>query len=169
MTGYPPSVSRRWCRDRSRSWHARPRPGAAQHRVHLVGRVGQEGGEQGVGVDQLQGHAGRWPFVRDRSSSPTEPGRSTCWPRRRRACLPERRLNCDRSRRARPWRRLPRVRQTPAVLSVNSPAAGIRPRFFAAMEMEWLTRLFQAATSSSLLRRTNSAQVVGVVVLRPWP
>jgi hypothetical protein len=46
--------------------------------------------------------------------------------------------------------------------AVSSPAGGIAPKFFAAIEIDRLTRLPQPATSSSLLRRTNSAQVKSV-------
>jgi hypothetical protein len=43
--------------------------------------------------------------------------------------------------------------------AVSSPAFGISPKFFASMVAVRLTRLPQPATSSSLVRRTNSAQV----------
>ena len=46
--------------------------------------------------------------------------------------------------------------------SVSSPGAGIVPMFFAVIEIVRLTRLPQPATSSSLLRRTNSDQVKSV-------
>ena len=49
--------------------------------------------------------------------------------------------------------------------SVSSPAAGIAPKFLAAIEIDRLTRLPQPATSSSLLRRRNSAQVKSVSVV----
>ena len=43
--------------------------------------------------------------------------------------------------------------------AVSSPASGISPKLFAIMFAVRLTRLPQPATSSSLVRRTNSAQV----------
>ncbi len=43
--------------------------------------------------------------------------------------------------------------------AVSSPAAGISPKLLAIMFAVRLTRLPQPATSSSLVRRTNSAQV----------
>src|SRR3954451_5769998 len=46
--------------------------------------------------------------------------------------------------------------------AVRSPADGISPMFFAVNDSERLTRLPQAATSSSLLRRTTAAQVKSV-------
>jgi hypothetical protein len=42
---------------------------------------------------------------------------------------------------------------------VRSPASGISPKFFAIMVAVRFTRLPQPATSSPLVRRTNSAQV----------
>ena len=42
---------------------------------------------------------------------------------------------------------------------------GSAPKFFAAIEIDRLTRLPQPATSSSLLRRRNSAQVKSVSVV----
>ncbi len=46
--------------------------------------------------------------------------------------------------------------------SVSTPGFGIAPTFFAAIEIDRLTRLPQPATSSSLLRRRNSDQVKSV-------
>jgi hypothetical protein len=43
--------------------------------------------------------------------------------------------------------------------SSSSPGSGTAPKFFAAMAIERFTRLPQPATSSSLLRRRNSAHV----------
>ncbi len=45
---------------------------------------------------------------------------------------------------------------------VSAPAAGIDPMLRAANETARFTRLPQVATSSSLLRRTNSLQVKSV-------
>ena len=45
------------------------------------------------------------------------------------------------------------------VLAVSAPAGGISPKFLAIRFAVRLTRLPQPATSSSLVRRTNSAQV----------
>jgi len=47
-------------------------------------------------------------------------------------------------------------------MSSSSPVAGMAPRFLAVIDTVRFTRLPQAATSSSLLRRTNSAQVKSV-------
>ena len=46
--------------------------------------------------------------------------------------------------------------------SVSSPGVGTAPTFLAAIDTVRLTRLPQPATSSSLLRRRNSAQVKSV-------
>ena len=59
--------------------------------------------------------------------------------------------NACRDRASRSWSR-----------SVSAPASGIEPMFLAANETARLTRLPQVATSSSLLRRTNSLQVKSV-------
>jgi hypothetical protein len=57
------------------------------------------------------------------------------------------------------------LRSSVSSASVRSPAGGIAPKFFAAIEIDRLTRLPQPATSSSLLRRRNSAQVKSVSVV----
>ena len=44
-------------------------------------------------------------------------------------------------------------------MSSSSPGAGISPNFLAIMEAVRLTRLPHPATSSPLVRRTNSAHV----------
>ena len=52
-----------------------------------------------------------------------------------------------------------------ASVSPAGSTGGIAPKFFAAIDTERLTRLPQPATSSSLLRRRNSAQVKSVSLL----
>ena len=52
-----------------------------------------------------------------------------------------------------------------ASVSPAGSTGGIAPKFFAAIEIDRLTRLPQPATSSSLLRRRNSAQVKSVSLL----
>ena len=49
--------------------------------------------------------------------------------------------------------------RTPRSSSVSSPAAGISPKLRYAFVSVLLTRLPQLASSSSLLRRTNSGQL----------
>ena len=142
--------------------------GPAEHLVDPLGRARQERAEQRLGVVHRaaarRGRSCASARGRFRAAS-TAPGRTgTCWRRPSSACRGDGRLE------PRPRQRLGDLRErlpgplehAPGRGSVSVPGGGIDPMLRAANDTALLTRLPQLATSSSLLRRTNSAQVKSV-------